>query len=317
MKLEQIGFYTLSEQRVKCASATSPLSRCELVLGARCNFRCPYCRHVGGKDLEYEQAVYTVRAWAREGLRAIRFSGGEPTLWKGLVSLVALAKELGIQRIAISTNGSASKELYQQLIDAGVNDFSVSLDACCASDGDKMAGGIPGAWEIVVDNIAWLAKKVYTTVGCVVTDDNVGKLNETIKFADSLGVADIRVIPAAQNGDKLSEVVVDAALLDKYPILRYRVGNMKCGAPVRGLREGDPKRCGLVLDDMAVNQGQHFPCIIYMRESGPAIGKVGEWMREEREAWYKIHNTHEDPICRANCLDVCVEYNRQYERYHT
>jgi len=47
MDLKEIGFYTLSDDRAKQASETSPLQRCELILTARCNFRCPYCRHVG------------------------------------------------------------------------------------------------------------------------------------------------------------------------------------------------------------------------------------------------------------------------------
>jgi sulfatase maturation enzyme AslB (radical SAM superfamily) len=42
--LENIGFYTLSDDRCKNASSTSPLMRCELVLTDACNFKCPYCR---------------------------------------------------------------------------------------------------------------------------------------------------------------------------------------------------------------------------------------------------------------------------------
>ena len=59
MKLEQIGFYTLTEERCAHASSCSPLSRCEIVLSARCNFKCPYCRHVGGRDMSYEQVCRT------------------------------------------------------------------------------------------------------------------------------------------------------------------------------------------------------------------------------------------------------------------
>jgi hypothetical protein len=44
MKLEDIGFYTLSDNRALNVSAWSPMIRCELVLTDRCNFRCPYCR---------------------------------------------------------------------------------------------------------------------------------------------------------------------------------------------------------------------------------------------------------------------------------
>lgn len=312
-KLEQIGFYTLSDERAKNASSTSPLSRCELVLTSRCNFKCQYCRSVGGDDLPYEEAVTTVVAWAEAGLKNIRFSGGEPTLWKGIFKLVRLSKALGIQRIALSTNGSAPSSVYDILIEEGVNDFSVSLDACCAEDGDKMAGGIKGAFDILTGNIKWLAERVYTTVGVVLTEANQAKVNDIITFADSLGVSDIRVIPAAQDGDKLKDIYVDADLLAKYPILNYRIQNINKGLPVRGLKEEDSTRCGLALDDMAVNQGKHFPCIIYMREGGNAIGNVGPHMRQERLKWFEKHNTHCDPICKKNCLDVCVAYNNKFE----
>lgn len=316
MRLEEIGFYTMEDARARQASETSPLWRCELVLGARCNFHCPYCRTIGGKDLSYEQAAETVRLWAAQGLRNIRFSGGEPTLFPYLIDLCQLSRKLGIQRIALSTNGSASTELYECLLSAGVNDCSVSLDACCAEDGDHMAGGIKGAFDVIVNNIRWLAKRIYTTVGVVLTPDNAITINAIIRLADSLGVSDIRIISAAQNGDTLPSVQVDAVLLANYPILHYRISGLQAGRQVRGLRPTDSRRCPLVLDDMAVNQGMHYPCIIYLRESGRPIGKVGTNMRTERQKWYEAHDAQADPICRRNCLDVCRDYNRKFQEYH-
>ena len=44
MKLENIGFYTLSDERAKNSSATSPLMRNELIITSLCNFKCLYCR---------------------------------------------------------------------------------------------------------------------------------------------------------------------------------------------------------------------------------------------------------------------------------
>lgn len=311
--LEEIGFYTLSDARATLASATSPLKRCELIVTGRCNFKCPYCRRIGGPDLDYYEAKDIVRLWADHKLEAIRFSGGEPTLWPYLAKLCRFSERSGIAYIAVSTNGSAKPELYQHLILNGVNDFSVSLDACCAEDGDKMAGGVKGSWDKVVSNIAFLAKRVYTTVGVVLTEDNAAKLNDIIRFADGLGVADIRVIPAAQNGDRLKEVKVDPELLAKHPILKYRVSNFQSGQPVRGLHILDSHQCGLVLDDMAVCEGKHFPCIIYLRENGQPIGKIGPGMREEREEWFRTHNVYLDRICSKNCLDVCVAYNNKFK----
>jgi pyruvate-formate lyase-activating enzyme len=320
--LKDIGFYTLSNDRCRNASATSPLQRCELILTSRCNFKCPYCRRVGGNDMLYKDADATVRLWCEQGLKNIRFSGGEPTLWTGgmkherpLFALAALAKHLGCEHIAVSTNGSAGRETYHELLDAGVNDFSISLDACCASSGDMMAG-VKGVWKTVVENIRYLSNVTYVTVGVVLTDDNVDQVGNIIKFAHHLGVADIRIIPAAQNGDRLSEVAIEEPLLIKHPILAYRIENLQGGKLVRGLNFTDSDRCGLVVDDMAVMGAEHYPCIIYMREGGLPIGKVGPNMRAERQVWSETHDTRTDPICSKNCLDVCVEYNNRYEDYH-
>lgn len=316
--LEEIGFYTLSNKRASTASIDSPLSRCELIVTSACNFRCPYCRGIKSDyDIPLTEAAASeiLDLWIAEGLQHVRFSGGEPTLWKPLEAMVRKCAAHGVKRIAISTNGSRPQEVYDRLLEAGVNDFSVSLDACCSSTGDRMAGGIQGAWETVVANIRYLAAKTYVTVGIVATDANSQELASIVQLAHDLGVADIRIISAAQV-NSLPALQLDQELLDGHPILTYRMNNMGCGRSVRGLRDGDSDRCPLVLDDIAVVGGHHFPCIVYLREGGAPIGKVGPNMRAEREAWYRTHNTKKDPICSKNCLDVCVDYNNKYANLH-
>ena len=63
---------------------------------------------------------------------------------------------------------------------------------------------------------------------------------------------------------------------------------------------------------MAVVGDYHFPCIIYMREQGNPIGKIDENVRLERQKWMNNTDCYKDPICKHNCLDVCVEYNNKY-----
>lgn len=307
--LKKIGFYTLSDERAKNSSVSSPLWRAELILTGRCNFKCPYCRTVGGNDMPLEQAKATVNLWCDQGLKNVRFSGGEPTMYAGLIDLVMICKERGVERIAVSTNGASSMHLYYALLDAGVNDLSISLDACCAEDGDRMAGGhVRGAWDRVVHAIEVLSKQTYVTVGVVLTQDNKGEAEKIIEFADGLGVSDIRVIPAAQEGTKLPKLNVRPEILDKYPILKYRAANLAADVPVRGLNANSSGKCGLVLDDVAVMGDKHYPCIIYLREDGAPIGDVGPNMREERLEWYKNHDSFKDVICSKNCLDVCQDY---------
>jgi molybdenum cofactor biosynthesis enzyme MoaA len=316
MKLEEIGFYTLSNERADRVARNrinTPLQRCELLLTDRCNFRCPYCRKVKRYyrgDININYAKMLIAAWVERHLFAIRFSGGEPTLYDGLLELVDEAKRMNIKRIAISTNGSADYDYYIKLIGAGVNDFSVSLDACCSADGQMMTG-IQCDWNKILNNIKKLSQQIYVSVGIVLTDLNYEKALSIITMAHDLGVADIRIIPAAQNGQYFKNLSNKSlpVWIDEYPILKYRLNRALRGEKIRGLSKKDCHKCYLVLDDMAVMRDYHFPCIIYLREGGNPIGKISPNIYQERLGWYQLHDTHKDIICQKNCLDVCVQYN--------
>jgi hypothetical protein len=174
-----------------------------------------------------------------------------------------------------------------------------------------MAGGVYGAWEQVVTSIRRLAAEVYTTVGIVITPETADKLTETVMFAHGLGVADIRIITAAQWDGKI-KLAIPQSVLDQHPILSYRINNIIQGRSVRGIHATDSNRCGLATDDSAVMGNYHYPCIIHMREGGEPIGEVGPNMRAERVKWAETHDTHTDPICKKNCIDVCVDYNNKF-----
>ena len=326
IKLENIGFYSLSDERAKNSSVSSQMKRCEMIITEYCNFRCLYCRGLASeifadrklRQMTLDEVKNGIDLWCENvPLENIRFSGGEPTLHNDIAEIVAYAKLKGIKRIAISTNGYSDFEIYRKLVEAGCNDFSISLDACCALDGNAMAGKVGDVFDKVVSNIREVSKLTYVTVGVVLTEDNIDKTIEIVKFADGLGVADIRIIPSAQYNkafERLSEI--PEGVLNRHPILKYRVENFKAGFNVRGISETDCKKCAIVLDDSVIAGKLHFPCVIYMREKGKAIGEVNGKMRAEREKWHNEHDCSEDVICKKNCLDVCVCYNNKYEKYH-
>jgi MoaA/NifB/PqqE/SkfB family radical SAM enzyme len=316
MKLEDIGFYTLCDERPKQLSDTSPMWRCEMILTDRCNFSCPYCRGLRDDcvgDMPVRRAFNVLYQWSTQGLKHVRFSGGEPMLYPSLSGLVGYARKCGVERIAISTNGSFPLKDYLDLVSLGANDFGISLDACCAADCGKMSGvATDGQFARLTHNIRELSKVTYVTVGVVLTDDNLHEVVSIVEFAARLGVSDIRIIPAAQEGNMISGIEhIEQKWLDKFPILRYRVLNILEGKPVRCIQEYDSHRCYIPIDDSVVCGDFHFPCVIYMREQGEPIGRIGPDMRAERIAWSETHNTFKDPICRANCLDVCVDHNNK------
>ena len=311
MKLEEIGFYTLSDKRAKTASETSKMQRCELIVTDKCNFHCPYCRGLRPDcegDMPKDRALFVLRQWILDGLQNVRFSGGEPTLYPHLLDLVAYCSYGGVNRIAISTNGSAELSTYKELMERGVNDFSISLDSCCASMGESMMGKC-GYFDIVTGNIEYLSKHTYVTVGTVLTNQNIGFVDDIILFAHDLGVADIRIIPAAQ--ETLTVSAFELPIIKNHPILQYRMNRLKTNQPFRGLCDTDCHTCHLLKDDSVVAGNYHFPCVIYLREGGDPIGEVSHNMRHERIEWIKRTDTHKDEICKNNCLDVCVDYNNK------
>jgi hypothetical protein len=109
---------------------------------------------------------------------------------------------------------------------------------------------------------------------------------------------------------------ISQEILDAHPILAYRVANILAGKPVRSIQEYDSPRCYIPIDDSVVASDFHWPCVIYFREQGDPIGQVGPNMRQERIEWSKNHDAYSDPICRANCLDVCVEHNNKCAAHH-
>jgi cyclic pyranopterin phosphate synthase len=108
----------------------------------RCNYRCTYC--MPDQRMEYgaradllslEEIVELCGVFARWGVRRVRLTGGEPTLRKGLVELVAAVSRLPTDeagrslQVVMTTNGERLTEFAQPLREAGLAGLTVSLDS--------------------------------------------------------------------------------------------------------------------------------------------------------------------------------------------
>ncbi|MEO8554965.1 MAG: radical SAM protein, partial [Kofleriaceae bacterium] len=71
--------------------------------------------------LTFEELVQLVTVFARLGVRKLRLTGGEPTIRRGIVELVArLAQVSGIEQVAMTSNGHLLSELAAPLAAAGL-----------------------------------------------------------------------------------------------------------------------------------------------------------------------------------------------------
>jgi cyclic pyranopterin phosphate synthase len=106
----------------------------------RCNYRCLYCMPEEGVDLvpkadvlTFEEVERLVRVMMRFGVRRVRLTGGEPTVRKDVVALVERLGALGLDDLAMTTNGERLVELAAPLRRAGLSRLNVSIDTLDAA----------------------------------------------------------------------------------------------------------------------------------------------------------------------------------------
>ncbi|MYL26124.1 MULTISPECIES: GTP 3',8-cyclase MoaA [Halomonadaceae] len=101
----------------------------------RCDFRCVYCM---SEDMEFlprqqvlslEEIGRIARIFRELGVEKIRLTGGEPLVRKGIVKLVEDIGGLGLDDLAMTTNGSQLPHMAHDLKTAGMDRLNISLDS--------------------------------------------------------------------------------------------------------------------------------------------------------------------------------------------
>ena len=101
----------------------------------RCDLRCSYCMPAEGLPWLPKPEVLTVTEIERLvgvlvglGVRTVRLTGGEPLVRRELPEIVAAVRDLGVDDLALTTNGVLLHRHLDALIDAGLQRINVSLD---------------------------------------------------------------------------------------------------------------------------------------------------------------------------------------------
>jgi len=102
-----------------------------LELNSRCNNNCVYCYIpvADRKEPEIDANDY-LKSKLLENSGSVDFTGGEPTLYSGLINLVKFAKENGYDNLTLVTNGRrlAYRSYLKKLVDAGITRVVMPLD---------------------------------------------------------------------------------------------------------------------------------------------------------------------------------------------
>ena len=149
----------------------------EVTMHFRCNLRCEHCmieetmdRLEPESDEKFEKLIQTNH---REHLwKGIVFTGSEVTLRNDLPKLARRAREHGFDHVRIQTHGMrlTNRDYCRELVDAGVNEFFVSVAAADAATHDGITD-VPGSFAKTIQGLENLEEfeNVVTFTNTVIT----------------------------------------------------------------------------------------------------------------------------------------------------
>lgn len=196
--------------------------RLDLKVGFTCNNLCTFCVQGDKRERIQPRSADEMREILREERQhtdEVVFTGGEPTVHKDLLHVMAYAKTLGYRVIQLQTNGRRlSHEPYlDAAIKAGVNQISPSLHGSTAEIHDAQTRA-PGSFRQTCKGIVAARRRgVMVITNSVVTQQNVTDLPALARLLVSLGVQQIQFAYVHPEGTALREF---EAVVPRFPLVR-------------------------------------------------------------------------------------------------
>jgi sulfatase maturation enzyme AslB (radical SAM superfamily) len=222
---------------------------------------------------------------------SLSITGGEASWWedksegKTIVDLVKHAKARGFNRIDLSTNASAPSA------------FNISLDDHSEEYCREVYRYSEQTHRLVIENIKRLSRQSNVTLHTVLTQFNFPKFSEFVEFVSAnTAVKDIKILASRGTWrEEFRTIAVDDSLLQKYTLLKKRIGIIKSGRNIFGIPDAYDGPCPQRLT-FAFANGYYYPCLIYQRENGEPIGRV-DYRNDIRDELQKIISDYGKWLC--------------------
>ena len=140
-----------------------------------CNLKCKHCLNNSGQVMPNQfnnnELIKLINELADEGLQEIRFTGGEPLVYKDIYGLINLATTLGLYT-SIGTNATLiTKDVAKKLKKAGLKKAIVSLDG--TEEAHELIRG-KGTYTKTIEGINNLkSNNIDVRINSVVMKDNM------------------------------------------------------------------------------------------------------------------------------------------------
>jgi len=161
----------------------------------KCNNRCTFCA-VGTRtqlDGSLERQKELLAHYFNHGVRLADFDGGEPTLYSDLIPLIRHARQLGYEKVNVTTNGRMAvyDDFARALTRSGITTLLFSLHGPDART-HGIQVGVPEAFEQTVTGIRNCVrvapKQVELGMNITLTKTNLARLNDVVQLAWDLGL---------------------------------------------------------------------------------------------------------------------------------
>jgi MoaA/NifB/PqqE/SkfB family radical SAM enzyme len=171
----------------------------------RCNAKCGFCDYWKTDPSEKERELASFADAARRfNPMMVCFTGGEPLMRRDLEEIVAAVDAaIRLKYITLITHGAMlTPERARSLWDAGINQFSISLDYL--DERHDRARGIPRLASRILETVPRMREQGIDNnrFNTVIKNDNVDHVMDIVRRAEALGVGvNLSVYTAAKNGN--------------------------------------------------------------------------------------------------------------------
>jgi MoaA/NifB/PqqE/SkfB family radical SAM enzyme len=205
---------------------------CNLQVTYRCNFKCEICdfwktEHDPAKELSIDEIRLIGRKLNRLGTLIISLAGGEPLIREDIFDIITILNRENHFPILITNGWHVNDSLAKDILRAGLQEISVSVDYLDPAKHDAQRGQ-PGSWKRAIDALALLHKnrpdrRNRVHMISVLMNDNLDEVEGMIRLARDLGVTYMINLYSWNRGAKTPRLpgqFVTARLLElkaKYP----------------------------------------------------------------------------------------------------